>query len=86
MAENRAHTHAVPCHAAAASSNVIVMKLTASHKPPGDVGRLQLGPFRRRMGSEIAGDSNEDVPPLVGIAPLAELPHTGIQYLIGMET
>jgi hypothetical protein len=57
MAENRAHTHAVPCHAAAASSNVILMKLTASHKPPGDVGRLQLGPFRRRMGSEIAAQA-----------------------------
>src|SRR6516162_4074824 len=64
----------------------VLMKLTASHKPPGDVGRLQLGAFRRRMGSEIAGDSDEDVPTLVGIAPLAELPHAGIEYLVGMET
>ena len=64
----------------------VVMKLTASHKPPGDVGRLELGAFRRRMGSEIAGDSDEDVPTLVGIAPLAELPHAGIEYLVGMET
>jgi hypothetical protein len=45
-----------------------------------------LGAFRRRMGSEIAGDSDEDVPTLVGIAPLAELPHAGIEYLVGMET
>ena len=64
----------------------VLMKLTASHKPPGDVGRLQLGAFRRLMGSEIAGDSDEDVPTLVGIAPLAELPHAGIEYLVGMET
>jgi len=64
----------------------VLMKLTASHKPLGDVGRLQLGAFRRRMGSEIAGDSDEDVPTLVGIAPLAELLHAGIEYLVGMET
>jgi hypothetical protein len=29
----------------------ILMKLTAAHEPPGDVGRLQLGAFRRRMGT-----------------------------------
>src|ERR1700730_8517721 len=51
----------------------ILMKLTAAHEPPGDVGRLQLGAFRRRMGSEIAGDSDEDMPTLLGIAPRAEL-------------
>ena len=62
------------------------MKLTAAHEPPGDVGRLQLGAFRRRMGSEIAGDGDENVPALVGIAPLAELPHAGVQHLVGMET
>ena len=38
------------------------------------------------MGSEIAGDSDEDMPALVGIAPLAELPHAGVQQLVGMET
>jgi Protein of unknown function (DUF1153) len=30
------------------------MKLTAAHKPASDVGRLQLGAFRRRRGSEAA--------------------------------
>ena len=39
-----------------------------------------------RMGSEIAGDSDEDMPALVGIAPLAELPHARVQRLVGMET
>jgi hypothetical protein len=43
------------------------MKLTAAHELPGDIGRLQLGAFRRRMGSEIAGDHDEDMPALVGI-------------------
>jgi hypothetical protein len=62
------------------------MKLTAAHEPPGDFGRLEFGAFRRRMGSEIAGDSDEDMPALVGIAPLAELPHARVQRLVGMET
>jgi hypothetical protein len=61
------------------------MKLTAAHEPPGDFGRLEFGAFRRRMGSEIAGDSDEDMPALVGIAPLAELPHARVQRLVGME-
>lgn len=42
------------------------MKLTAAHEPPGDVRRLQFGTFRRRMGSEITGDGDED-----GVADLA---------------
>jgi hypothetical protein len=35
------------------------MKLTTAHEPPGDVGRLQFGAFRRRMGSEIASPPAE---------------------------
>jgi hypothetical protein len=57
------------------SNSGILMKLTAAHEPSGDVGRLQFGAFRRRMGSEIAGDSDEDMPALVGIPtvfPLGE--------------
>ena len=64
----------------------ILMKLTAAHEPPGDVGRLQLGAFRRRMGREITGDRDEDMPALVSIAPRTELPHAGVQHLVGMET
>jgi hypothetical protein len=67
------------------SRSGILMKLTAAHEPPGDVGRLQFGAFRGRMGREIAGDSDEDMSALVGIAPLAELPHAGVQHLVGME-
>jgi hypothetical protein len=38
------------------------------------------------MRGEIAGDSDEDMPAPVGIAPRAELPHAGVQHLVGMET
>jgi len=62
------------------------MKLTATHEPLCDVGRLQFGAFRRRMRSEKADDRDEDMPALVGIAPLAELPHAGVQHLVGMKT
>jgi hypothetical protein len=44
------------------------MKHTAAHEPPGDFGCLEFGAFRRRMDSEIAGDGDEDMPALVGIA------------------
>src|SRR5215475_13121113 len=64
----------------------ILMKLTAAHEPPGNVGRLQFGAFRRRMGGEVANDGDEDMPTLGGIAPLAELAHDGVQHLVGMET
>jgi hypothetical protein len=37
------------------------------------------------MSGEIAGDSNEDVPTLSGVAPLRELSHAGLEHLIGME-
>lgn len=47
------------------------VKLTAAHEPAGDVCRLQFGPFGRRMGGEIAGNGDEDMPALVGVAPLA---------------
>ena len=37
------------------------------------------------MGRKIAGDRNEDVPALVGVAPRGELPDSRLQHLIGME-
>ena len=37
------------------------------------------------MGREIAGNRNEDVPALVGVAPYGELPDSRLQHLIGME-
>ena len=50
------------------------MQLAAPHQTPGDVGGLQRRAFGRRMGGEIAGDRNEDVPSLIGVAPAGELP------------
>jgi hypothetical protein len=38
------------------------MQLAAPHQAPRDVGGLQRRAFGRRMGGEIAGDRNEDVP------------------------
>ena len=38
------------------------------------------------MRREVAGDSDKDVPALSGVAPLRELPHAGLEHLIGMKT
>ena len=38
------------------------------------------------MGRKIASDRDEDVPALVGVAPLSELPDSRLQHLIGMKT
>ena len=61
------------------------MELAAPHQTPGDVSRLQRRAFGRRMGGEIAGDRNENVPALVGVAPDGELPDSRFQYLVGMK-
>jgi hypothetical protein len=37
------------------------------------------------MGGEVAGDGDEDMATLAGVAPLIELAHTGFQHLIGVE-
>ena len=37
------------------------------------------------MRGEIAGDRNENMPALVGVAPEAKLPDPGLQHLVGME-
>ena len=37
------------------------------------------------MGRKIAGNCDENVPALVGVAPLGELPDARLQHLIGME-
>ena len=61
------------------------MQLAAPHQAAGDVGRLQRRALGRRMGGEIAGDRDEDVPALVGVAPDGELPDPRLQHLVGME-
>ena len=45
--------------------------------PSGDVSRLQRRAFGWRMGRQIAGDRNQDMPALVGIAPNSELSDDG---------
>ena len=61
------------------------MQLTAAHQASGDVSRLQRCSFRRRMGRQVAGDRNQDIPTLVGVPPDSELPDPGFQHLIRME-
>ncbi len=37
------------------------------------------------MGCNVARHRDQDVPALIGVAPLAELPHGCLQHLIGVE-
>ena len=62
------------------------VKLAAAHQPTGYIGRLQQRPLSREVRSEIPCDGNKDMPALVAVAPLAELPHAGLEHLVGMET
>jgi len=61
------------------------MKLTAARQPTGYIGRLQQRPLGWKMGRQIPRNGNEDMPALVAIAPILELPHTSLEHLIGME-
>ena len=61
------------------------MKLPAPHQPTGYVGRLQQSTLGWEVGRQIPRNGNEDMPALVAIAPLLELPHASLQHLIGVE-
>jgi hypothetical protein len=61
------------------------MQLAAAHQASGDVSRLQRRAFGRRMRRQIAGDRNQDVPALVGVAPNGELSDARFQHLAEME-
>jgi hypothetical protein len=61
------------------------MKLSAAHQPTGYVGRLQQGTLGWEVGRQIPRNGNEDMPALVAIAPLLELPHASLEHLIGVE-
>jgi len=61
------------------------MKLSAAHQPIGYVGRLQQSALGWEVGRQIPRNGNEDMPALVAIAPLLELPHASLEHLIGME-
>src|SRR3954468_156214 len=63
----------------------ILMEFAAAKQPLRDVGGLKRRALGGRMGCKVARNSDENVPTLIGVAPLAELPHAGFQHLIGME-
>ena len=62
------------------------MKLAAAHQTAGDVGRLQKGPLGWRVGGEITGDSDENVPALIAVSPFSKLPNACLKHLVGMKT
>ena len=61
------------------------MQLATPHQAAGDVGCLQRRAFGRRMGRQIAGNRDEDVPAFVRVPPRAELPDSSLQHLIRMK-
>ena len=62
------------------------VQLTPTHQTAGDIGGLQKGPLGRRVGGQIAGDSNENVPGLIAVSPFTKLPNACLKHLVGMET
>src|SRR3954452_13856905 len=67
------------------SGSRILMEFDSAKQPLRDVGGLKRRALGGRMGCKVARNSDENVPTLIGVAPLAELPHAGFQHLIGME-
>jgi len=47
------------------SARGILVKLTAAHQPPNNVGRLQHGAFLKWICREVASNRDEDMPVLV---------------------
>ena len=56
------------------------MKLSAAHQPTGYVGRLQQSTPGWEVGRQIPRNANEDMPALIAIAPLLELPHARLEH------
>ena len=61
------------------------MELATAQQPLRNVGGLKRRPLGRRMGRKVARDRDQDVPALIGVAPLAELPYARLQHLIGVK-
>src|ERR671939_14438 len=38
------------------------------------------------MSRQVADNRDQDVPALIGVAPLCELPHASLEHLIGVKT
>jgi hypothetical protein len=61
------------------------MKLAAAHQPTSDAGCLQQRALRRKMGSQIPCNRDENVPALVASTPLTKLQRTRLQHLVGVK-
>ena len=62
-----------------------LVQALAAVQSAGNVGRLQLSPFGRRMGGKISGDGKQDEPAFGAIPPFPILPHARFEQLIGVE-
>ena len=61
------------------------MKFATAHQPTGYVGRLEQRALSRKVGSQIPCYGDKDMPALVAVTPLAKLPYTCLEHLVGME-
>jgi hypothetical protein len=61
------------------------MKLSAPRQPTDYISRLQQRSLGWKVGCQISRNGNKDVPAVVAIAPLAKLPHAGLEHLVGVK-
>ena len=61
------------------------MKLATAEQALRNIGCLKRRTLGGRMGGKVARRRDQDVAALIGVAPLAELPHACLQHLIGVE-
>jgi hypothetical protein len=61
------------------------MELAAAQQPSRNVGRLKHCPLGWQVGRKVARDGDQDMTPLSGVAPFAELPHASLQHLVGVK-
>ena len=61
------------------------MQPPAAHEALGDVGGLEGASLGRRMGGEVARDSDQHMAALVGCAPCLILAHARLEHLEGVE-
>src|SRR6516164_936261 len=57
-----------------------LVQFSAPHQASGDVGRLKRRALGRRMGGEISGDRDENVPALVSVPPYRKLSNSRLQH------
>ena len=85
MAINCVETASQPSAESSSRLLHLAMNLSAAHQPTGNISRLQQRALGWKVGCQIPRHGNKDVPALVAIAPLAKLPHAGLEHLVGVK-